>query len=157
MALIKSVVFTDNYHKITSVEYHVEKEQLRIRTEVLKDRATKEPIGSDGMHQEYIVNEFNLREELLSVAEKTIVQSEIDKDVKTMAEGFEKEHDKKATKKDIDDFGKIVRNRHIARACKLLAENKIKAIKKDLNEKGILTVAYECLKLKEAFKGAVDC
>ena len=73
MGLIKEMMFTDNYHKITSVEIHFKKSRIRIRTDVFGNAQTMKLIGD----QEYTVDEKVLTNASYGDAERSILPKDI--------------------------------------------------------------------------------
>ena len=157
MGLTKTMVFHDNaYHKIMSVEFHREKRQLRIRTELF----TEKQIGTAlGITREYIITEKSLINESTAVAEKAVLPNNIKKIVKEEISAIEKTFvgGKILGKEDRLKLADKVKFSMIADKKKEIGENKFMSVMADIDKKSIMVVAYECLKMLQEFEGAKDC
>ena len=155
MALIKKIVFTDNYLRITGVDVNYVKKILRIRVDVLKDVATKEGIGMD---QQYTVNLKTLINASEGEAGRAVSPKSIKKISECNIEAAEADLEEGKvldgkTKKEIQEKTK---HALVAEKKREIGKNKMDKIFSDIDKKGLRGVAYDCLKLLTVLKGAQD-
>lgn len=152
MGLIKGMLFTDNYHKIDSVELNLKKRRLIIRTEVFKDIAKE----SFGIHREYTIDEFTLIKEMRLKALAKVTASSVKKQVESKIKKWEAANEKKADKGSKDLIVKQEIDHAVGKLQNEMAVNSINSILAELNVKGIIPVAYGCLKMLSVFAGSKD-
>jgi len=145
MALLNKYSFLASaYIRISSVEYHRDKKQLRIRVDIYatQDRKNK------GFTEEYVINEKMLRSrsqfEAASDINLSIITKIVDKEAKK----------EKLSKKDRDILLMTKKAFAIAEKAKEIGAEKTAALVGNINRKGIFAVAYEYLKKLEGFEKA---
>lgn len=151
MGLIKKMIFDmENYHKIVGVEINISKRRFIIRTEVFKD-VSKVPMD---ISREYRIDESELVKEFQTKAEAKISYSDVGKEVEHEIEKWEKMYEEKADKNRRDIIKENVRGKAVGNCQVELAKKTMDDI---LNsKKGIVPLAYECLKMLSVFAGSKD-
>jgi len=158
MGLIKELFFSDNYHRIESVEYNRTKERLIVRTQVYKDYETYTKGSADlkVIAQEFTINEKTFVSVLAKKVQAETSLSSVKKEADKHIKKFEEENELKASSKQKDEITEVIRQRVIAKKTAELAQKTMKKMIEDLSKKPIIDVAYECLKQLSVFDGAVD-
>jgi len=157
MGLIKTMVFRDEaYHKITRVELHLKKRQMRVRAEIYENHDSRLKDQSMGIETEYLISEKQLKATARKEAEKRINIKGIKKFVAAQIIKIEKEDKKKLSKQEKDLLLLETTENEIAKKINEVAEIKIDKMIKDISEKSILKIGYEYLKQLKDFEDAID-
>lgn len=140
MGLIKTAFFNDNaYHRISSFQYHKDKEILRIRTDIYPTKAKEKILGST----EYQITEKNFIDNSRMEAEKSVDQAAIKKLVDKRIKELEKDKllsqpEKELLLKEEIDFA-------ITEKMKVMGIKKMENLFKEIHSK-TFPLLYEILK-----------
>jgi len=142
----------DAYHRITSIEFHVDKKQLRIRTEAFPNKTIRDKNKNydKTIAEERLIDEGTLINNSRKRAVGKINLINIKKHVKIFAKDNELTKDQK-TKMLFEETEKA-----ISEKMKELGKAKLDSMIDDIMKKGLFFVAYTYLKYLDEFEDAKD-
>lgn len=152
MALINKFAYWEKaYHRITSIEYHIDKQQLRIRTDVYPDKEKRKDYPKDKViTEERLITEQILIDNSREKATKKINITNIKKFVNR------EEKDKELNARTKEQLLQEETEKAILTKMYELGRAKMQTFKENIDKKGIIFVAYNCLKLLAEFEEAKD-